>query len=171
MSRSNRLPVGLLGQLTKTTAGRCAATAASVAFARQAPAADEQKTAEEQANEPAAPADPKLQPTHAQTAVIQVTDANGQSLPLHTFCLTKTGQILAGVGGGSGEIRVYDADGKPLASWSVPVQPEAVNVAPDGTVYVAGNGQLLKLDAQGKLLLQKEAPHAAAIRTDAAKAR
>jgi hypothetical protein len=85
--------------------------------------------------------------------------------------LTKTGQILAGVGGGSGEIRVYDADGKPLASWSVPVQPEAVNVAPDGTVYVAGNGQLLKLDAQGKLLLQKDAPHAAAIRTDAAKLR
>ncbi len=146
-------------------------TATSIAFGQQTPAADEQKPAEDQSEEPAAPTDPKLLPTHAQTAIIRVTGQDGQALPLHTFCLTKSGQILAGVGGQSGEIRVYDADGKPLATWPVPVEPEAVNVAPDGTVYVAGNGQLLKLDAQGKLLLQKEAPHAAAIRTDAAKLR
>ena len=141
------------------------------AFGRRAPAADDPKPPQEQTQQPVPPADPKLEPTHAQTAVIQVTGDKGQPLPLHTFCLTQAGQILAGVGETSGEIRVYDADGKPLGCWPVPVKPEAVNVAPDGTVYVAGNGRLLKLDPQGKVVLQKEAPHAAALRSDATKLR
>jgi hypothetical protein len=98
--------------------------------------------------------------SHAQTAIIKVTDDSGRALTLHTFCLSHDGKILAGVGAGPGQIRVYDADGSPVASWDTSIKPEAINVGPDGTVYVAGSGKLQKLDAKGHLLLEKPTPHA-----------
>jgi hypothetical protein len=115
--------------------------------------------------------DPRAQATHQQTAIIKVVDDQGSTLPLHTFCLDQTGRILAGVGQKEGELRVFDPEGKFLAAWKIPVQPEAVNVGSDGLVYVAGGGQLLKLDGEGKLLLQKESPHAAAIKANSSKLR
>ncbi len=153
------------------TLGLLAASALVFWLVPFASAAEEQNPPPKQPESAAPPADPKLEPTHAQTAIIKVVNGQGEPVPLNTFCLTKDGQLLAGVGQGPGEVRVYDADGKQQACWAVPVKPEAVNVAPDGTVYVAGLGQLLKLDAQGKVLLQKEAPHAAAIKANAAKVR
>ena len=90
---------------------------------------------------------------------------------MHAFCLDQTGRILAGVGQKEGELRVFDPEGKFLAAWKLPVQPEAVNVGSDGLVYVAGGGQLLKLDCEGKLLLQKESPHAVAIKANSSKLR
>ncbi len=115
--------------------------------------------------------DPKLVATHKQAAIIKVEDDKGQALPLLTFCLDKDGNILAGVGTKTGEIRVFDPDGKYVRSWAVTVKPEAVFAASDGSVYVAGDGKLLKYDGQGKLILEADAPHAAAIKADASKLR
>jgi hypothetical protein len=98
--------------------------------------------------------------SHAQTAIIKVTDDAGRALTLHTFCLNHDGKILAGVGAGPGKIQVYDAEGNHVASWDTSIKPEAINVGPDGTVYVAGSGKLQKLDAKGNLLLEKPTPHA-----------
>ncbi|MCL4202053.1 MAG: hypothetical protein KJ000_06145 [Pirellulaceae bacterium] len=116
-------------------------------------------------DDPSAAAEtPKDTPTptasHVQTAIIKVTDESGQAMPLHTFCLNGDGKILAGVGAGPGQIRVYDADGNYVASWNTSIRPEAINVGPDGIVYVAGSGKVQKLDAEGNLLLEKPAPHA-----------
>jgi hypothetical protein len=108
--------------------------------------------------------------THEQTATIKVA-AEDKPLPLQTFCLDAAGNILAGLGNGEGEIRVLDADGEFLRSWKTPVTPEALNVAPDGAVLVAGGGKLLKYDREGRLLLEKESPHAASIKENAAKIR
>ena len=74
-------------------------------------------------------------------------------------------------GASGGEIRVFDPEGKRLRAWTSPVVPEALGVDPAGIVYVAGQGQLAKFDADGKLLLQKESPHAAAMKANAAKIR
>jgi sugar lactone lactonase YvrE len=128
------------------------------------PAAPQQSTSSDTETPPA---DPKLNPTHEQTAIIKTENDQGETLPLTTFCLDTQGNILAGVGAQEGEIRVFDPDGKYLKAWPVPVKPEAVHAAADGTVYVAGNGKLLKYDKQGKLLLDAEAPHVTAIRSNA----
>ena len=66
------------------------------------------------------PQDPRAQATHQQTALIKIVDDQGATLPLHTFCLDQSGRILAGVGGQTGEVRVFDPAGKFLAKWSVP---------------------------------------------------
>ncbi|MCA9069319.1 MAG: hypothetical protein KDA84_10370 [Planctomycetaceae bacterium] len=111
------------------------------------------------------PEDISKQSTHEQIALIQATEGEA-SLKLNTFCLDKDGQILAGCnagtnrdGSGKGVIRIFDADGKFLTSWKVPVDPEAINVAPDGSVLVAGDGQLFRFDSSGKQKLSADSPH------------
>jgi len=41
---------------------------------------------------------------------------------------------------------------------SLPVVPEAVNIAPDGSYLVAGGGKVLKLDSAGSVVLEVESP-------------
>lgn len=103
--------------------------------------------------------------THEQVALIKVTE-NEPSLTLNTFCLDKQGRILAGCktapkpdGMSEGVIRVHDADGKFLSSWKVPVNPEAINTAPDGSVLMAGDGKLFRFDSSGKMLKEAKSPH------------
>jgi hypothetical protein len=108
-------------------------------------------------------ADALATPTHHQTGVI---DINGDGRPhasLTCFCVSPDNRILAGCVSATGEIRVFDGSGKYLESWSVPIKPEAIFGVADGTVLLAGEGQLAKLSATGKLESQHEAPHAAAI--------
>ena len=111
------------------------------------------------------PAPISKQATHEQVALIKATEGEA-SLKLNTFCLDSKGQILAGCnsavasdGSGQGMIRVFDADGKFLRSWKVPADPEAINVAPDGSVLIAGDGRLFRYDSTGKQMLEAPAPH------------
>jgi hypothetical protein len=59
---------------------------------------------------------------------------------------------------------VFNKDGKFVKSIELPVSPEAIDVAPDGTILIAGEGALLRLSADGKVTARVESPHAAAIR-------
>jgi sugar lactone lactonase YvrE len=162
-----RLPSTASLALALLAAVLCTALAAGTLQAQSAtPAAPPQNAAGGEAADDIDEA--KLTPTHEQTAIIKVENEQSQSLPLLTFCLDKHGNILAGVGQDKGEIRVFDADGKYLDTWAVAVKPEAIHATSDGAVYVAGSGKLLKYDGQGKLLLEADAPHAAAMRTNAA---
>ncbi len=105
-----------------------------------------------------------MAPTHQQTALIQVVDGQG----LNTFCLDHDGNVLAGVGTGPGEIRVYSPAGKLKTLWETKVKTEAINTDPQGNVYVAGDGKVLKYDRNHKLILEADAPHAGAMKADAA---
>jgi hypothetical protein len=98
-------------------------------------------------------------PTHHQTGVIEVSVSG-----LSCFCLTPDDRVLAGCGEtGKGYVCVYDAAGKYVESWPVPVKPEAIFARGDGAIFLAGEGQLAKLSTSGSLEFQHEAPHAAAI--------
>ena len=103
-------------------------------------------------------------PTHKQSSLI---DINADDLPDATvtcFCLKGDDALLAGCQGPANEIRVFNADGKYSRSLQLPVTPEAINVAADGTILVAGDGKLLRLSADGEPLTDAEAPHADALR-------
>lgn len=111
--------------------------------------------------------------THEQITKIKVGGGEGPCT-LNTFCLSADGKIIAAVNcsstparpgkstvsaGPIGELRWFDGDGKTLDSWSLDVAPTAVNVGPDGSVYVAGGGKVLKLDTKGKVLLTADSPN------------
>lgn len=104
------------------------------------------------------------EPTHKQSSLINI---NADGLPqasVQCFCLLGDDRLLAGCTGTTNEIRVFDDKGTYVEAFELPVAPEAINIAPDGTILVAGDGELLRLSAEGKVLAKVESPHAAAIR-------
>jgi hypothetical protein len=130
--------------------------------AQEDPFAAPQEQPAAEGEEPEKPAVPTA--SHVQTAIIKVVDESGQNLALHTFCLASDGKILAGVGSGPGQIRIYDADGKFVEAWDTTIRPEAINVGPDGSVYVAGSGKMLKFSDSGHLLLERPSPNALSVK-------
>ncbi len=69
---------------------------------------------------------------------------------LSSLCVDKAGRVLA-CDERSKSIRVFDAEGKPAATWPLSVAPSAMCACPEsGAVYVGTTGAVVKLDAEGK---------------------
>jgi hypothetical protein len=120
------------------------------------------------------PADPAVQlatPTHHQTGLIKVNVDGLPNRSLECFCLTPDGRILAGLAGGSGEIRVIGKQGDYLESWTAPFEPEAIYARADGKVFLAGEGKVARLSSLGEVELEHQAPHTEAMGQDLDKIR
>jgi sugar lactone lactonase YvrE len=113
----------------------------------------------------------EAKPTHKQSALIDVNAEGLAQASVQCFCLTSDDALLAGCSGPANEIRKFDAEGKYVESFELPVAPEALNVAPDGTILVAGEGKLLRLSPEGEKLAEVESPHAEAMRDSATELR
>ncbi|HEV3004052.1 MAG TPA: hypothetical protein VGX78_06295, partial [Pirellulales bacterium] len=61
------------------------------------------------------------------------------------------------------EVRVFDAQGNLSHKWALDFDGQAINVGPDGMVYVGGDGRLAKFDMDGNLLAAGDAPQVAAM--------
>jgi hypothetical protein len=121
--------------------------------------------------------DPAWKPACKEVAVIQVGVSN-KAGGLQNFCLNNDGEILAGFGGTwmhyekeanarstkpvkivkPTEIKVYSPEGRLRATWPMPMTPEALCVADDGTIYAGGEGQLCRLDSAGRVVATVESP-------------
>lgn len=101
--------------------------------------------------------------THRQAGTIQIAEAGQPQAKVVCYCLTEDGNILAGCVADTGEVRAFDAEGKLTDTWNLPVNPEAICVGKGGSVYIAGEGKLLKLAPTGSVELTKPSPQAAAL--------
>lgn len=118
-----------------------------------------------------------LQSTHKQTQVIKPL-VDGKPVQLNTYCLDQDGDILACVGGSEvryvmnedgsqqaktiqspQQIQWYSPDGELLRATDVPFKPTAINVAPDGTIFVAGMGRVAHVAKDGRVLTTVDSPH------------
>jgi hypothetical protein len=142
--------------------------AAAVQPATATPAED---AAIEEAAAESQPESTGAKPTHKQSALINVNADGLQTASVQCFCLASDDRLLAACSGPANEIRVFTPDGKFVEAFKLPVAPEAINVAPDGTILVAGDGKLLRLSAEGGELLSVDSPHAEAMNHDKAKIR
>jgi hypothetical protein len=116
----------------------------------------------------ASPSDPAQ--THEFKKAVKVRSADGRA-GVQTFCLDNQGRVLALVGqpryfdgsksSGSCEVHVLSSLGEPISVWNLDITGQSINAATDGTVYVAGNGTICKLAADGKVLKRLELPHIA----------
>lgn len=98
--------------------------------------------------------------THKLLKGVKVAGKNGNTL--QTLAVDGDGRVLALVApprgfsqtkaGVTSEVHVLDPDGEAAGVWAVPFHANALNTAPDGTVYVAGDGKLAKFDKAGKAL-------------------
>lgn len=98
--------------------------------------------------------------THAQVQLIRVVEEGGGE-KLTTFAVDKQGRVLAGVAGNTSVIRVYDATGERIADWPLPVPPEAINVGPQGKIFVGGQGKLLRINESGTIEREAASPNMA----------
>jgi hypothetical protein len=102
-------------------------------------------------------------PACREVGLIQVGDAKKPGA-LKNFCLNGEGNLLACYGAegtgskNSSAIRVYSPKGELLKTLPLDFKPGAIGVAKDGTIFVAGDGRVLKLDAAGKVLASADSP-------------
>jgi len=123
-------------------------------------------------------ADPDWQGTHEEVSVIEPVSDFGPNA-IHNFCLNLDGNLLVCCGGDRetyvrdpknprgytvekvaepSEIRVVRPDGQLVAKWKLDSQPQAICVHRDGTIFVAGDGRVLKLSGEGKVLAAVDSP-------------
>lgn len=115
--------------------------------------------------------------THKQARFIKPMH-EGKPIALNTFCLDKDGNLLACVGGdnveyvlnddGSQEaktiaaaklLQVYSPEGELIRSVELPFTPTALNQAPDGSIFVAGDGKVARLGDDWKIMSTADSPH------------
>lgn len=129
---------------------------------------------EERAAEAARKKDPAWKPALRELTTIKIGKSNhGGSV--HNYCLDPQGNILACCGGSfnrildasqgrtesasePAEVRVYSPDGRQLRRWPLEAKPQAICVAPDGSIFVAGGGRVVRLDSEGKVLASVPTP-------------
>jgi hypothetical protein len=117
----------------------------------------------EAAAEAARAKDARWKPATVEVALIKMSEGGGTSGALKNFCLDAQGNILACYAADKGPvIRVYSPDGKLVKTMPLEIEPGAVCVAKDGSIFVAGDGKLLKLDPDGKVLASAASPVAGA---------
>ncbi len=116
-------------------------------------------------------------PTHRQIRSLSPT-VEGKKVSLHTLAVDRSGRILCCVGGDSysyetdengamtmvpknspASVLVLDSEGKTLDQWKLDFTPSAITITEKGTVFVAGPGNIVKLNEQGKELAAGSLPH------------
>ena len=55
-------------------------------------------------------------------------------------------------------IKMISSSGEPMGAIELPFAPEALDMAADGTLYCGGEGQLVKLDSDGRILKTESVP-------------
>lgn len=88
-------------------------------------------------------------PTHEEVDPIGLDD-DEPFQNLVTFCMTEDEHLLA-CDTGARAVRKLAPEGGTLAQWKLDFAPHAVHACDDGTVYVAGQGLVAKLDRTGRV--------------------
>ncbi len=56
-------------------------------------------------------------------------------------------------------VQFISPEGKLIRETALPFTPTAINLAPDGTIFVAGVGKMAKLNAAGEIITTADSPH------------
>ena len=118
---------------------------------------------EQRAADTARGKDTAWKPACKEVGLIQVGDSKRPGA-LRNFCLDANGNVLACFAPAEGKntagIRVYSPSGQLLKTLRLDLKPTAIAWAKDGSIFAAGDGRVLKLNADGKVLASAAAPSA-----------
>ncbi len=112
-------------------------------------------------------AEANTEATHKQVRSI-TPEMNGRAAQLHTFCLGPDSNLwmcCQPVGATAeksefkGAVLVYTEAGKLVREIGLGFVPQAINFSGTGELFVAGSGKVAKLSADGKILVEKDAPN------------
>ena len=143
--------------------GAAASKAADDKQAAEATAMMNNYEAQQRQEDAARAKDATWKPSCKEVGVIQIGDSKNPGA-LKNFCLNTDGNLLACYSPDQGGkknpagIRVYSPKGDLLKTLPLEIKAAAICVTKDGTIFVAGEGKLLKLDAAGKVLATAVSP-------------
>lgn len=122
----------------------------SIALGAQATLLTQADDQSDQAINRAIKKDPAWRASHHEIRSLTV----GQPGAVNNYCLNGDGNLLVCIGdqSGRGEIRTFTPVGRQVGTWKLPIKPGAICVQPDGTIFVGGDGLILKLNSQGQIL-------------------
>lgn len=152
------------------TAARKAEKGKTVAPPEIVSSLDQEQRAAEQARR----SDPKWKPLLEEIQVIQVGRSPG-GRSVQNYCLDAEGNLLVCRGGSFSRIKdartraaeiinepaevcVFSPAGDCLKSWEQPCELRAICVSPNGRIFAAGSGRVLRLDAEGRVIASVETP-------------
>ncbi len=101
------------------------------------------------------------EPTHKQARSIAPM-VDGRPVKLETFCVGPDNNLwmcCAGTAADRGLVMVYSGDGEMLSSFALKFIPQALNFSPDGKLFVAGSGMIARMNMEGKIELEVDAPN------------
>ena len=101
------------------------------------------------------------EPTHKQARSIAPM-VDGRPVKLETFCVGPDNNLWMCCGGTAadrGLVMVYSGDGEMLHSFPLKFIPQALNFSPDGKLFVAGSGMIARMNMEGKIELEVDAPN------------
>lgn len=118
--------------------------------------------------------DPKWKPLLSEIQVIALGRKPGGN-SVHNYCLDPQGNLLVCRGGSfarlkdqrthamemvdePAEVCVVSPSGETLKTWPQPCKLTAICVSPDGKIFAAGSGRVLRLDAEGRAVASAETP-------------
>ena len=99
--------------------------------------------------------------THKQARSIAPM-VEGRPVKLETFCVGPDNNLwmcCAGTGKDKGLIMVYNGEGMMLQSYPLTFVPQALNFAPGGKLFIAGSGRIARMNGEGKVELEVDAPN------------
>jgi hypothetical protein len=114
--------------------------------------------------------------THQQVADVKVKSSDGKH-SLQTVGIDASGRILAlaappksfglPMKDVSSEVQIFSPEGKPAGSLKVEFHGNSVAGGPDGSIYVAGDGKVVRFDSKGKQVAVIDLPHIKELLADA----
>jgi hypothetical protein len=115
--------------------------------------------AEQRAAASARAKDAAWKPSCTEVGLIRVGEKNSPGA-LKNFCLDAQGNLLTCYAPANGKpaVRVYSPKGELLKTLPLEFKPGAICAGKDGSMFVAGEGQLQKLDPAGKVLATASSP-------------
>ncbi|MCX8090293.1 MAG: hypothetical protein N3I86_05065 [Verrucomicrobiae bacterium] len=118
--------------------------------------------------------DPSWKPLLEEIGVIQLGRSPGGG-SVQNYCLDGDGKLLVCRGGSfsrvkdpttrrtevvnePAEVCVFSPSGECLNAWPQPCKLQAICVSPNGHIFAAGSGRVLRLDAEGRVVASVETP-------------
>jgi hypothetical protein len=101
-----------------------------------------------------------LVPSHKQSRFIAPA-IDGRPVKLQTFCVGSDKNLwmcCSGVEANGGSILVYSAEGELKKNIPLTFLPQALNIAPNGSIFVAGMGKVARLSPDGEVEETRDLP-------------
>lgn len=92
-----------------------------------------------------------------EVGLIRIGEA-GNPGAVKNYCLNAEGDLLVCYAGSEQGVRVYSPEGKLKKTLRTEIKPTAIAAGKDGSIFIAGEGRVFKLDAAGKVLASAASP-------------